>query len=166
MDDFYLRRSLIEADYISQKVYYIFIICVSVELCGWLIFQMFLEKDKREEKLEDWIWYNTCVFLSSRLPEPRAEPMNPRDFEDNDSGPSMDHAPWYKKIRLLLRPPVLHCLLQPAISSLELSGWPSLCQPSPWDLPLPFQCLLAVKWPWRKLLWQIWIATSFLLKLF
>lgn len=28
-----------------------------------------------------------------RLPEPRAEPMNPRDFEDNDSGPSMDHAP-------------------------------------------------------------------------
>lgn len=129
-------------------------------------FQMFAEKDKREEKLEDWIWYNMCVFLSSRLPEPRAEPMNPRDFEDNDSGPSMDHAPWYKKIRLLLRPPVLHCLLQPAVSSLELSGWPSLCQPSPWDLALPFQCLLAVKWPWRKLLWQIWIATSFLLKLF
>lgn len=93
-------------------------------------FQMFAEKDKREEKLEDWIWYNMCVFLSSRLPEPRAEPMNPRDFEDNDSGPSMDHAPWYKKIRLLLRPPVLHCLLQPAISSLELSGWPSLCQPA------------------------------------
>ncbi|XP_020498068.2 tripartite motif-containing protein 44 [Labrus bergylta] len=28
-----------------------------------------------------------------RLPEPRAEPRNPRDFEDNDSGPSMDHAP-------------------------------------------------------------------------
>lgn len=55
MDDFYLRRSLIEADYISQKVYYIFIICVSVELCGWPIVQMFAEKDKREEKLEDWI---------------------------------------------------------------------------------------------------------------
>ncbi|XP_029951859.1 tripartite motif-containing protein 44 [Salarias fasciatus] len=28
-----------------------------------------------------------------RLPEPRADPVNPRDFEDNDSGPSMDHAP-------------------------------------------------------------------------
>ncbi|XP_042352628.1 tripartite motif-containing protein 44 isoform X1 [Plectropomus leopardus] len=28
-----------------------------------------------------------------RLPEPRANPMNPRDFDDNDSGPSMDHAP-------------------------------------------------------------------------
>uniref|UniRef100_UPI0037E79420 tripartite motif-containing protein 44 n=1 Tax=Semicossyphus pulcher TaxID=241346 RepID=UPI0037E79420 len=28
-----------------------------------------------------------------RLPEPRAAPMDPRDFEDNDSGPSMDHAP-------------------------------------------------------------------------
>lgn len=28
-----------------------------------------------------------------RLPEPRANPMNPRDLEDNDSGPSMDHAP-------------------------------------------------------------------------
>lgn len=28
-----------------------------------------------------------------RLPEPRADPMNPRDLDDNDSGPSMDHAP-------------------------------------------------------------------------
>lgn len=28
-----------------------------------------------------------------RLPEPRANPLDPRDFEDNDSGPSMDHAP-------------------------------------------------------------------------
>ncbi|XP_063729838.1 tripartite motif-containing protein 44 isoform X1 [Eleginops maclovinus] len=28
-----------------------------------------------------------------RLPEPRADPMDPRDFDDNDSGPSMDHAP-------------------------------------------------------------------------
>uniref|UniRef100_A0A3Q2QHX3 Tripartite motif containing 44 n=1 Tax=Fundulus heteroclitus TaxID=8078 RepID=A0A3Q2QHX3_FUNHE len=28
-----------------------------------------------------------------RLPEPRANPMDPRDLEDNDSGPSMDHAP-------------------------------------------------------------------------
>ncbi|XP_074533763.1 tripartite motif-containing protein 44 [Halichoeres trimaculatus] len=28
-----------------------------------------------------------------RLPEPRADPRDPRDFEDNDSGPSMDHAP-------------------------------------------------------------------------
>ncbi|XP_037307686.2 tripartite motif-containing protein 44 [Pungitius pungitius] len=28
-----------------------------------------------------------------RLPEPRPEPMNPRGFDDNDSGPSMDHAP-------------------------------------------------------------------------
>ncbi|XP_053174539.1 tripartite motif-containing protein 44 [Scomber japonicus] len=28
-----------------------------------------------------------------RLPEPRADPMDPRDFGDNDSGPSMDHAP-------------------------------------------------------------------------
>ncbi|XP_041853168.1 tripartite motif-containing protein 44 [Melanotaenia boesemani] len=28
-----------------------------------------------------------------RLPEPRAHPMDPQDFEDNDSGPSMDHAP-------------------------------------------------------------------------
>ncbi|XP_035520149.1 tripartite motif-containing protein 44 [Morone saxatilis] len=28
-----------------------------------------------------------------RLPEPRANPMDPRDFEDNDSGPSMGHAP-------------------------------------------------------------------------
>lgn len=171
MDDFYLRRSLIEADYISQKVYYISITCVSVELCGWhgavcvTAFRC-LRKKIKERKSWKTGYDITCVFLSSRLPEPRAEPMNPRDFEDNDSGPSMDHAPWYKKIRLLLRPPVLHCLLQPAISSLELSGWPSLCQPSPWVLALPFQCLLAVKWPWRKLLWQIWIATSFLLKLF
>uniref|UniRef100_A0A1A7WV61 Tripartite motif-containing 44 n=1 Tax=Iconisemion striatum TaxID=60296 RepID=A0A1A7WV61_9TELE len=28
-----------------------------------------------------------------RLPEPRANPMDLQDFEDNDSGPSMDHAP-------------------------------------------------------------------------
>ncbi|XP_034391220.1 tripartite motif-containing protein 44 [Cyclopterus lumpus] len=28
-----------------------------------------------------------------RLPEPRADPMDPRDFDDNDSGPSMGHAP-------------------------------------------------------------------------
>ncbi|XP_017278567.1 tripartite motif-containing protein 44 [Kryptolebias marmoratus] len=28
-----------------------------------------------------------------RLPEPRANPLDPRDLEDNDSGPSMDHAP-------------------------------------------------------------------------
>ncbi|XP_054476163.1 tripartite motif-containing protein 44 [Anoplopoma fimbria] len=28
-----------------------------------------------------------------RLPEPRAHPMDLRDFDDNDSGPSMDHAP-------------------------------------------------------------------------
>uniref|UniRef100_A0A1A8E0F2 Tripartite motif-containing 44 n=1 Tax=Nothobranchius kadleci TaxID=1051664 RepID=A0A1A8E0F2_NOTKA len=28
-----------------------------------------------------------------RLPEPRANPMDRQDFEDNDSGPSMDHAP-------------------------------------------------------------------------
>lgn len=28
-----------------------------------------------------------------RLPEPRAAPMDPRDFDDNDAGPSMDHAP-------------------------------------------------------------------------
>ncbi|CAN9499124.1 unnamed protein product [Ophioblennius macclurei] len=28
-----------------------------------------------------------------RLPEPRADPVNRRDFEDNDSGPSMGHAP-------------------------------------------------------------------------
>lgn len=28
-----------------------------------------------------------------RLPEPRAAPIDPRDFEDDDSGPSMDHAP-------------------------------------------------------------------------
>ncbi|XP_015231221.1 PREDICTED: tripartite motif-containing protein 44 [Cyprinodon variegatus] len=28
-----------------------------------------------------------------RVPEPRANPMDPRDLEDNDSGPSMDHAP-------------------------------------------------------------------------
>lgn len=28
-----------------------------------------------------------------RLPLPRADPLNPRNFEDGDSGPSMDHAP-------------------------------------------------------------------------
>ncbi|KAM4573634.1 tripartite motif-containing protein 44 [Odontesthes bonariensis] len=28
-----------------------------------------------------------------RLPEPRAHPINQQDFEDDDSGPSMDHAP-------------------------------------------------------------------------
>ncbi|KAM9352170.1 tripartite motif-containing protein 44 [Symphorus nematophorus] len=33
------------------------------------------------------------VEARPRLPEPRANPMDPRDFEDNDSGPSMDHAP-------------------------------------------------------------------------
>ncbi|XP_019934516.2 tripartite motif-containing protein 44 [Paralichthys olivaceus] len=28
-----------------------------------------------------------------RFPEPRAAPLDPRDLEDDDSGPSMDHAP-------------------------------------------------------------------------
>ncbi|XP_011474609.1 tripartite motif-containing protein 44 [Oryzias latipes] len=28
-----------------------------------------------------------------RLPEPRANPLDQQDFKDNDSGPSMDHAP-------------------------------------------------------------------------
>ncbi|KAK2842065.1 hypothetical protein Q5P01_012265 [Channa striata] len=28
-----------------------------------------------------------------RIPEPRADPLDPRDFDDSDSGPSMDHAP-------------------------------------------------------------------------
>lgn len=32
-------------------------------------------------------------FFLSRLPEPRAEPMDQRDFDDNNSRPSMDHAP-------------------------------------------------------------------------
>lgn len=27
--------------------------------------------------------------------------------------------------------------------------------------PLPSWCLLAVSWPWRGLLWQIWMAMSF-----
>ncbi|XP_047209691.1 tripartite motif-containing protein 44 [Girardinichthys multiradiatus] len=33
------------------------------------------------------------VEARPRVPEPRANPMDPLDFEDNDSGPSMDHAP-------------------------------------------------------------------------
>ncbi|KAM7414286.1 hypothetical protein PAMA_019211 [Pampus argenteus] len=33
------------------------------------------------------------IEARQRLPQPRADPMDPRDFEDNDSGPSMDHAP-------------------------------------------------------------------------
>nr|XP_020474216.1 tripartite motif-containing protein 44-like [Monopterus albus]XP_020474217.1 tripartite motif-containing protein 44-like [Monopterus albus] len=33
------------------------------------------------------------VEARPRLPEPRAGPMDPRDFEDSDSGPSMGHAP-------------------------------------------------------------------------
>ncbi|KAK2918036.1 tripartite motif-containing protein 44 [Channa argus] len=28
-----------------------------------------------------------------RVPEPRPDPMDPRDFDDSDSGPSMEHAP-------------------------------------------------------------------------
>lgn len=43
------------------------------------------------------------------------------------------------------------------------------CQPRPFypvSPPLPSRCLLAVNWPWRRLLWQIWMATSFLLSNF
>lgn len=36
---------------------------------------------------------NDIEALPRRQPEPRANPMDPRDFEDNDSGPSMDRAP-------------------------------------------------------------------------
>lgn len=101
-----------------------------------------------------------------RLPEPRANPMDPRNLEDNDFGPSMDHAPWYQQKKLFRHPPVLQCLLQPAISPVELSGCSPLCQPSPFypsPPPLRSHCLLAVNWPWRRLLWQIWMAMSFLL---
>lgn len=69
MDDFYLRRSLIEADYISQKVYYISIICVSVELCGWqgavcvTAFRCLWKKIK-ERKSWKTGYDITCVFFS------------------------------------------------------------------------------------------------------
>lgn len=134
---------------------------VGVHLCGCM--QVFVN--------ESWRTYSHLIYFCSyfsRLPEPRANPMDPRDFEDNDSGPSMDHAPWsIQQIRLFWHPPVLQRLLQPAVSPVELSGWPSLCQPSPfYPAPLPSQCLLAVNWPWRRLLWQIWMATSFLLSNF
>ncbi|XP_062245467.1 tripartite motif-containing protein 44 isoform X2 [Platichthys flesus] len=33
------------------------------------------------------------VVARPRFPEPRAAPLDPRDFEDDDSGPSMGHAP-------------------------------------------------------------------------
>lgn len=33
------------------------------------------------------------VFFPSRLPVPRANPRDLQDFDDNDSGPPMDHAP-------------------------------------------------------------------------
>lgn len=33
------------------------------------------------------------VFCLCRLPEPRANPVDLRDFEDSDTEPSMDHAP-------------------------------------------------------------------------
>ncbi|XP_061577491.1 tripartite motif-containing protein 44 [Cololabis saira] len=33
------------------------------------------------------------VEVRPRLPEPRANPLDPHNFEDNDSGPSMEHAP-------------------------------------------------------------------------
>lgn len=92
-----------------------------------------------------------CSF-SLRLPEPRANPMDPRDFEDNDFEPSMDHAPWYQQIRLFTHPLVLQRLLQPAVNCVP-------CTP-----PRHSCCLLAVNWPWRRLLRQIWLATSFLLQ--
>lgn len=95
--------------------------------------------------------FSLCSF-SLRLPEPRANPMDPRDFEDDDFGPSMDHAPWYQQIRLFTHPLVLQCLLQPAVNSVP-------CTP-----PRHSCCLLAVNWPRGRLLWQIWMATSFLLQ--
>lgn len=97
MDDFYLRRSLIEADYISQG-FIIFLECV---MCvGGGVFEWW-HAGVCESENRGWLTVRWCVslFLSSRLPEPRAEPMNRLDFEDNDSGPSMDHAPWHKRTR-------------------------------------------------------------------
>lgn len=54
------------------------------------------EREKREDSWRtyiDVICLCSVIFFSPRLPEPRANPMDPRDYEDNDSGPSMDHAP-------------------------------------------------------------------------
>lgn len=83
------------------------------EECVWM--QVFVNE------LEEGHWCDVCFCVSFRLPEPRADPVDPRDFEDNDSGPSMDHAPWCKHTQVLLHPPVIHCLLQPAASTAEVS---------------------------------------------
>lgn len=99
-------------------------VCVGcVCLCGCM---QVLPKRELEELQSDNLSL-LCFYcrFSPRLPEPRADPVNPRDFDDNDSGPSMDHAPWYRQTRPLLHPPVLQCLLQAAVSPVELSAWPS-----------------------------------------
>ncbi|TNN87864.1 hypothetical protein EYF80_001828 [Liparis tanakae] len=36
---------------------------------------------------------SSSLHGDERLPEPRADPLNPRNLDDNDSGPSMGHAP-------------------------------------------------------------------------
>lgn len=131
-------------------------VCVAARRCLW----------KSLRTYSHLICLSSFFLFCLRLPEPRANPMDPRNLEDNDFGPSMDHAPWYQQKKLFRHPPVLQCLLQPAISPVELSGCPPLCQPSPFypsPPPLRSHCLLAVNWPWRRLLWQIWMAMSFLL---
>lgn len=130
-------------------------VCICLVACGCLW---------NRKETEDWKWsdISTLFFFLSlfRLPEPRADPMDPRDFDDSDSGPSMDHAPWFQQTRLFLLSPVLQCLLQPCWAvrlALSLSAI-SFFTPA----PLPSQCLLAVNRPWTRVLWQIWMAMSFL----
>lgn len=50
------------------------------------------ETEKRQMIGSDLVYLLFFISLF-RLPEPRADPLDPRDFDDSDSGPSMDHAP-------------------------------------------------------------------------
>lgn len=77
--------------------------------------------------------------------------MDPRDFDD--SGPSMDHAPWYQQSRLWRHPPVLQCLLPPVASPVKLSGWPSSpFYPAPLSSPSSSPSSpLGACWQWADL---------------
>lgn len=107
---------------------------------------------------------NKSLFICFlRLPLPRANPVDPRDIEDKDFGPSMDHAPWYrqkKKTSSHINLSFNVCFSQPSV----LLSW----QGAPLSvslLPFPLHSCWrpAANWPWRWLLRQIWMPMVFFL---
>lgn len=100
---------------------------------------------------------NMSLFICFlRLPLPRANPMDPRDIEDNDFGPSMDHAPWYRQKKNLsyINLSFNVCFSQPSVLW-SWQGAPLSVSHPPFHLHSC--CLLAANWPWRWLLQQIWM---------